>query len=61
MTNQDYFETNCNWMVEIAASIRQKVLLKRLIGVVGLENRCMVKIEVLAMDYNELLAEFKAN
>lgn len=52
---QERSKQDCNWIVGQSVAMRKQVLAARLVGVVGLEARLAVKIEVAAMDYNELL------
>lgn len=56
---QERTKQDCNWIVGQAVQLRAAIKAKRLAGVVGLEQRLAVKIEVAAMDYNQLLAAAK--
>jgi len=59
MQNQERIKQDCNWIVGVVSVMRAKIMNKRLQGVVGLEARLAIKIEVKAMNYNELVQASK--
>jgi hypothetical protein len=51
---------DCNWMVKDANAMREQVKAIKLSAVTDKEQRLLIKIEVRAMDYNELNKFLKA-
>lgn len=52
---------DCNWMVKDASKMREQIKAIKLAGVTDTEQRLLIKIEIRAMNWNEMCDFLKTN